>query len=77
MTVSAYREASWFAAKLTGVSVADRTSPTSSASTSVLSGRMRYLPRPMNSARTFCVRFVSRLKTVVRFVNVGTPIVLM
>ena len=41
------------------------------------SGRIRYLPRPMNSERTFWVSCVSRLKTVVRFAKVGTPIVRM
>jgi hypothetical protein len=40
-------------------------------------GRILYLPRPMNSERTFCVSIVSMLKTVVRLVNVGTPIVRM
>ena len=35
----------------------------SSASTLVASGRMSYLPRPMNSDRTFCVSVVSRLNT--------------
>ncbi len=63
--------------KLAGTIVIAVTSPMSSASTPVACGKTVYLPRPMNSERTFCVSSVSRLKTVVRFVNVGTPIVLM
>src|SRR3982074_192006 len=51
-------------------------SPVNSASTSVACGSTVYLPRPMNSERTFWVRSVSMLKTVVRLANVGTPIVL-
>src|ERR1700736_3769058 len=52
-------------------------SPVNSASTSVACGSTVYLPRPMNSERTFWVSSVSMLKTVVRLANVGTPIVLM
>ena len=69
-------EATGVDALLTG-EVTAVTSPVSSASTPVASGRIWYLPRPMNSDRTFCVSIVSRLKTTVWLTNVGTPMVLM
>ena len=62
--------------KLAGVIDTVVTSPARTASTPVSCGRIWYLPRPMNSPRTFWVNRVSRLKTVVRLMNVGTPMVL-
>ena len=53
------------------------TSPVRTASAFCVSGTMRYLPRPMNSARTLAVICVSMLNSVVRFTNVGMPMTLM
>ena len=73
--VIAYREAICVVEKLDGAMLTPVISPVSSASTPVFCGRISYLPRPMNSARTLSVSIVSRLKIVVRFANVGMPIV--
>src|SRR2546426_7131293 len=55
----------------------DEPSPIRVASTPPAWGSTVYLPRPMNSRRTFSVSIVSTLNTDVLFANVGTPIDLM
>ncbi len=55
--------------------VIDVTVPFNTASTSVSCGRTVYFPRPMNSRRTFSVRSVSTLNTVVLLTKIGMPIV--
>ena len=70
------REAICCAFKLDGAMSTAAMLPVSTASTSLACGRIVYLPRPMNSEITFCVRMVSRLNTAVWLVNGGTPIVL-
>jgi hypothetical protein len=70
-----YLDACWAPVKAAGCSLIEVISQRSTASTPVSCGSTLYLPRPMNSVRTFSVSTCSAWYSGVSLAKVGIPIV--